>query len=305
MPSIGLPIACPPRRGFITAMGATLVLIGCVPQQAGQDVKPGPAQSGADSTVPALPPTPRPRPSAPALRHRPDRAHVVTAYAGRTPRVWGLEPRGVALRLPPETQALALTFDCCGGPGGSGFDRSLLTVLEANKVPATFFLNARWVRSNRSLTRQLAGNPLFEIANHGTTHRPLSVTGQAAYGIPGTTDAGQVYDEIMQAQAELSAVTGQAPRFFRSGTAHYDELAVQICRALGLVPVNFTINGDAGATYPAALVRDELLSAPQGSIIIAHANQPKAGTGAGVTAALPLMKQRGTRFIRLSDAPPP
>ncbi|MFE4541544.1 polysaccharide deacetylase family protein [Arthrobacter sp. NPDC056727] len=200
---------------------------------------------------------------------------------------------------------MALTFDCCGGPGGSGFDRSLLTALEANKVSATFFLNARWVRSNRSLTRELAANPLFEIANHGTTHRPLSVTGRAAYGITGTADARQVYDEIMGAQAELSAVTGRPPRFFRSGTAHYDDVAVEICRALGLVPVNFIVNGDAGATYPSAVVRDGLLSARQGSIIIAHANRPEACTGAGVAAALPLMKQRGARFIRLSDAPPP
>jgi peptidoglycan/xylan/chitin deacetylase (PgdA/CDA1 family) len=287
------------------AVGASLVLSGCVSTGASDARKPGPASSGgADQAVPGVRPAPAsPKASAPA-RRRPDREQLVPSFGGRTPRVWGLEPPGVTLMLPPETSAVALTFDCCGGPGGSGFDRSLLSALKANKVPATFFLNTRWVRSNLSLTRELAADPLFEIANHGTGHRPLSVTGESAYGIAGTADAGQVYDEIMGAQAELSAATGRTPRFFRSGTAHYDDVAVQICRTLGLVPVNFTVNGDAGATYPAAAVAAELLSAGQGSIIIAHANRPDAGTGTGVKAALPRMKDRGTRFIRLSDAPP-
>lgn len=242
--------------------------------------------------------------SAPTAPSRPDRDRIVSMFAGRKPRAWGLTPPGVALGLPKGTKSIALTFDCCGGPGGSGFDRSLLVALERHSVPATFFLNARWVRSNPALTRELAANPSFEIANHGTTHRPLSVTGQSAYGLAGTADPGMVYDEIMGAQAELTAATGSAPRFFRSGTAHYDEIAVEICRALRLVPVNFTVNGDGGATYPAPFVTGELLSARPGSIIIAHANMPEAGTGAGVAAALPRMTGQGTRFIRLSDAPP-
>jgi peptidoglycan/xylan/chitin deacetylase (PgdA/CDA1 family) len=197
-----------------------------------------------------------------------------------------------------------LTFDCCGGPGGEGFDRSVLSALVRHEVAATFFLNARWVRANPAVTRELAANPLFEIANHGTAHLPLSVTGRPAYGIAGTTHAGAVYDEIMGAQAELKAATGKVPRFFRSGTAHYDDVAAGICRALGLVPVNFTVNADGGATYPAATVMNELLSARPGSITIAHANRPESGTAAGLSAALPRMIAQGTTFIRLSEAPP-
>jgi peptidoglycan/xylan/chitin deacetylase (PgdA/CDA1 family) len=210
----------------------------------------------------------------------------------------------VALGLPIGTPAIALTFDCCGGPGGDGFDRSVLSALVRHEVAATFFLNARWVRSNPALTRDLAANPLFEIANHGTAHLPLSVTGRSAYGIGGTTDAGTVYDEIMGAQTELAAATGRVPRFFRSGTAHYDDVAAGICRALGLVPVNFTVNADGGATYPAATVASELLYARPGSIVIAHANRPESGTGAGLATALPRMAEQGTAFVRLSEAPP-
>ena len=131
-----------------------------------------------------------------------------------------------------------------------------------------------------------------------------TIYGYLNYSIAGTADAGMVYDEIMGAQAELTAATGRVPRFFCSGTAHYDDVAATICRALGLVPMNFTVNGDGGATYPAAAVAGELLAARPGSIIIAHANRPESGTGAGLGAALKGMAGQGSKFTRLSDAPP-
>ena len=298
--------ALPSRRAFFTSVGAAAVLSGCsstdhrtdVPASSDPAPSAGSRGSGCVGAVAVA------RSSAPATRTQPTRKDIVATFAGREARYWGLQPPGVALGLPKGSRAIALTFDCCGGPGGDGFDRTLLSTLERHRIPATFFLNARWARANPALTRDLAANPLFEIGNHGTNHRPLSVTGRSAYGIPGTADPGSVYDEIMGAQAELTTATGSAPRFFRSGTAHYDEVAVQICRALGLVPVNFTVNSDAGATYPAAVVTSEILSAGWGSIIIAHANRPEAGTCAGVTAALARMNARGTRFVRLSDAPP-
>lgn len=299
-----LLVSRPSRRSLFTAVGAAAVLGGCAASEREPEAAAGATQAPVVSERPGRRAGPSARPSAPAIQALPDRNAIVSAFAGRTPLAWGLEPPGVALSLPDGTPAVALTLDCCGGPGGDGFDPVLLSALQRHRVPATFFLNARWLRSNRALARDLAANPLFEIANHGTAHRPLSVTGMSAYGLVGTANAGMVYDEIMTAQAELAAVTGRVPRFFRSGTAHYDEVAVEICRALGLVPVNFTVNGDGGATYAAADVSTELLAARPGSIIIAHANRPEAGTGAGIAAALPRMIARGTTFMRLSEIPP-
>jgi peptidoglycan/xylan/chitin deacetylase (PgdA/CDA1 family) len=81
---------------------------------------------------------------------------------------------------------IALTFDACGGPGGS----------------------------------------VFELANHGTRHLPLSVTGRSAYGIGGTRDAGEVYDEVATNQVKLTRLLG-TPRYFRAGTAYSDDVAAQ------------------------------------------------------------------------------
>lgn len=198
---------------------------------------------------------------------------------------------------------MALTFDCCGGPGGNVLDQNVVRVLRDTGTAATFFLAGRWVRSNPGLTEELAGEPLFEIANHGTDHQPLSVSGASAYGISGTADAGAVYDEIIGAQRIIEEVTGETPKYFRPGTAHLDDVAAEITEALGLTVVNFNRNGDDGGTLSTHEVAERMLSMQPGDILLAHANQPNSGTAAGVLAALPQLQRQGVTFTRLSEVP--
>jgi peptidoglycan/xylan/chitin deacetylase (PgdA/CDA1 family) len=184
--------------------------------------------------------------------------------------------------------------------GGSGYDAALIDTLRATGTPATLFLNQRWVLAHPEVTAELAGEPLFEIANHGTLHLPLSVAGRSAYGIAGTAGPGEVYDEVIGNRRTLTEVTGVPPRFFRSGTAHYDDVAVQIAREVGETVVNFDVNGDAGATLAPQQVAAALQSAVPSSIVLCHMNQPGSGTARGVAAALPRLVDAGFRFVRLS-----
>lgn len=273
------------RRAVILA-GLGLTLAGC----AAKTQQTQPSQSPAVSSRPPGTAAPSPAPSPTSLPRQPPalptRDEIIERFAGQTPQQWGLDVPGVLSRLPADSGGAALTLDYCGGPGGSQTDHAILDLLRKHAVPATLFLNARWIESNPALAEELAEEPLFEIANHGTQHLPLSVTGGSAYGIPGTGGPGEVYDEIMVNTAMIADLAGKPPRFFRSGTAHLDEVAAQICLALGQTPAGFSINGDAGATYPSHVVTQELVRAQDGDIIIAHGNQPTAGTGAGLAAAL-------------------
>jgi peptidoglycan/xylan/chitin deacetylase (PgdA/CDA1 family) len=167
-------------------------------------------------------------------------------------------------------------------------------------VPATFFLNARWIQANPGPARALAENPLFELGNHGTRHVPLSVTGRSAYGIPGTANPAEVYDEVMASQEALHALTGRQARFFRPGTAFFDEVAVAIVRKLGLIPVSFTVNGDGGATYPSDTVFGEVSKAKSGDVIIGHGNHPGSGTAPGIARALPVLQSSARAPVRAS-----
>jgi len=214
------------------------------------------------------------------------------------PSEWGETVTGVRTRLADQT-AVALTLDACGGRGGNGYDASLIDTLREYEVPATLFMNARWVEANRHAFADLAADPLFEIANHGTDHRPLSVTGRHAYGISGTASAEAAIEEVLGCQRMLTEQTGTAPRFFRSGTAFYDDVAVRIVRQLGLEVAGYSILGDAGATLSANQVRDALLSTGGGEIVLLHMNHPSSGTGGGMAAAIPTMLERGTSFTTL------
>jgi peptidoglycan/xylan/chitin deacetylase (PgdA/CDA1 family) len=197
---------------------------------------------------------------------------------------------------------VALTFDACGGPGGTGYDARLVAALRKNRVPATLFLNARWIAANPGPSAELAADPLFELADHGTAHRPLSVSGRSAYGIPGTASIAAVYEELLSNRAQITRLAGSPGPWYRPGTAYYDEVAAELVRAVGLVPVNFSVNGDGGATFSPAQVAAEVGKARAGDIVISHLNRPGSGTAPGYEAALPRMLGAGTAFTVLSKA---
>ncbi len=140
-----------------------------------------------------------------------------------------------------------MSLDACGGPGGDGVDTELLAFLADEAVPATLFVNARWIEANSDVFDELVAEPRFEIANHGTEHRPLSVEGRSAYGIAGTASPEEVVAEVAGAQRRIAEATGLAPRHFRSGTAHDDDVALRIVRDLGLECVNYDVLGDASS----------------------------------------------------------
>ncbi|MFC5405384.1 polysaccharide deacetylase family protein [Cohnella soli] len=232
-----------------------------------------------------------------------DRQALVDRYEHMKPKQWGDKIAGVMTHLDTKDKVIALTFDACGGPHGNGYDKKLIDFLVQEHIPATLFVNARWIDANPKTFMDLAQNPLFEIENHGYEHRPLSVTGKAAYGIRGTKDASQVVDEISLNENKIAKLTGRKPLFFRSGTAYYDDIAVRIVHDLGLKAVNYNILGDAGATYNKKQVYKALMKAKSGSIVLCHMNHPEKETAEGVIKAIPDLEKAGFRFVLLSDYP--
>jgi peptidoglycan/xylan/chitin deacetylase (PgdA/CDA1 family) len=286
------------RRTVLTALAAG-ALAGCGrPAGLASDGRvasaapPAAAGSRAPGTVPRAVAA-----AAPGLT----RAQVVARFGHLKPHTWGFGGPGVVRGLHTSRRVIALTFDACGGPRGSGYDHALIGFLRRREVPATLFLNSRWIDANPAAFRRLAGEPLFEIANHGTRHLPLSVTGRSAYGIRGTQNAGEVYDEVERNQAKLARLLGVPPRLFRAGTAYSDDVAAQIVTAMADHLVTFSVNGDGGATFTPWQVSSTITAAPGGSIVLCHMNHPGSGTAQGIAAAVPRLMAFGYRFVRLSD----
>jgi len=229
------------------------------------------------------------------------KADIVQVYGGRVPREWGEALFGVRTGLATDQPVMALTFDACGGVFGSGYDVELINFLKREQVPATLFMNGRWIDCHWEDLRELSGNPLFEIENHGRMHKPCSITGRAAYGIPGTAGVADLVDEVEINARMITALTGRKPCFYRPGTAYCDEIGVQVVQKLGYEVAGYNVLGDAGATYTCDQVREALLTAPPGAIVLLHMNHPDSGTREGVMQAIPLLRQRGVRFVRLGE----
>jgi len=219
-----------------------------------------------------------------------------------SPRQWSETASGVKTRLDTSEPVIALTLDACGS-AGDGYDAELIDYLIKERVPATLFINARWIDKHPSEFLALARNPLFEIENHGMLHKPCSVNGRSIYGIKGTVNPAEVRSEVEGNALKIERLTGRRPRFYRSGTAYYDEKAVALVEKLGYQAVGFSVLGDRGATYSRQQVKDALVSARAGDIIIAHMNHPEKETAEGLIAGVALLKERALRFVRLDEYP--
>ena len=229
------------------------------------------------------------------------RKNIAVEFENQTPKQWGENVKGVKTKLFTNEKVIALTMDACGSPLGMGYDEKLINFLEQENIPATLFINARWINKNLSTLKKLSLNPLFEIANHGLEHKPASVNGKSIYGLNGTNSVEGLVDEIELNARKIESITHKRPKYFRSGTAYYDEVAVSVANKLNHQVVGFSILGDAGATFSAKKVKEAFLKAKKGEIAIIHMNHPESQTAIGTIEAIKELKKEGFRFVRLSD----
>lgn len=228
---------------------------------------------------------------------------IITTYHDVVPQQWGETVAGVKTHLATHDKVIALTFDACGSQHGMQHDTKITDFLIKEQIPATLFINARWIEPNMAAFQSLSANPLFEIGNHGYQHKPASVNGRSVYGITGTNSVAELVDEIELNAQKIELLTGKRPLFYRSGTAYYDEYAVQVAQKLRSTVAGFSVLGDAGATYSRQQVKQALLSATAGDIVILHMNHPESGTAEGLIDAIAVLKHRGFRFVQLSAIP--
>jgi len=229
------------------------------------------------------------------------KSEIVARFENIKPTEWSETAKGVVSAFQTDKKQIALTFDACGGSGGSGYDEKLIEYLKSENIPATLFINSRWIDANPETFKSLAANPLFEIENHGTLHIPCSVSGQSTYDIVGTKNASEAYDEIENNTLKITRLTGRKPLFYRAGTAFTDDVCPQIAAALGEKVVNYTITGDAGATYSAEQVKTAISKAEPGAIILMHMNHPEKDTAEGVISIIPELVSQGFEFVKLQD----
>jgi peptidoglycan/xylan/chitin deacetylase (PgdA/CDA1 family) len=208
---------------------------------------------------------------------------------------------GIMTKIVSPKKMVALTFDACGGPTGSGFDSALIGYLKKEKIKATLFVSGLWIEKNDSLFRTLCAEPLFEIENHGLSHRPCSVTVRSRYGIAGTDSVVAVFDEIELNARQIEFYANKKPAFYRPAAAAADEGCVSIARELKEKVITYDVlSGDAVPGVEAEVIAKNIVNKTKpGSIIIMHMNHPERNGFEALLKAVPELRKQGYAFVRL------
>jgi peptidoglycan/xylan/chitin deacetylase (PgdA/CDA1 family) len=225
-------------------------------------------------------------------------------FAHTTPGQWGEFVKGVDEELVTQKKIIAFTFDACGNKSNK-YNNELIDYLRKEKIPATLFVSGAWIDDNYNTFLELSKDTLFEIENHGLNHQPCSVNGESEYGIKGTPNVPDAFDEIEANERKIELLTGRRPLFYRSATAFTDEACARIAKLLNITIVSFDIlSGDAMPFVPAqSIVNNVIKNAKPGAIVIMHFNHPEWFLCDAMMEIIPSFRKKGYAFTRLKDYP--
>lgn len=190
------------------------------------------------------------------------------------------------------TNMIALTFDACPTSRQPSFADDFVRYLEGSATPATFFISGEWADANPDALARLNGKPFFEIALHGHRHPRLS-----------DASPEQIRAEIEDGRAALLRHGIRPAPFFRAPFGDNPPDLAAVARQSGVLAVM----GDGGLGDPdpnrtaPVMERDAIRWLQAGSVIILHVNGRGIATAETVAHLVPLLRERGYQFVRLSD----
>lgn len=215
----------------------------------------------------------------------------------------------VVNRVLTQDKVIALTFDADLTPkmesamrsGRSWCEHSILDILEHYKVSSTFFLAGKWMLMHPKETERIAGNPLFEIGNHGYSHAGFSaLSGQSArFYSEDTIDE----EEVMTAEKLLSKYPS-FKRCFRFPNMTLSRARVAFVRRLGYFVIEGNINRlDSYEKNPRVLAKRIIKKMTPGSIVVLHLHGGvhAPATGLALPEIITRAQKRGYRFVKLSE----
>ncbi len=210
---------------------------------------------------------------------------------------------------PRKGDLVALTFDADmtddmlarlrSGKVESYANVRIIDLLERGKVPATFFLTGKWVQRYPELTRRLAGNARFELANHTFGHQAFTA---GCYNLPRIPAAGMTQD-VAKTFKIIEGYGGRQTRYFRFPGLCHDRAALRALAGLGLTVVDGdVVSGDPFATDWRPIVKAVLSKVKPGSIVILHVTEANARfTDEALPHILQGLAERGLRPAPLSE----
>ncbi|MDG4810039.1 polysaccharide deacetylase family protein [Micromonospora sp. WMMD1120] len=175
----------------------------------------------------------------------------------------------------------------------------ILDLLERERVPATFFLTGKWVRRYPDVTRRIAGNPRFELANHTYGHAAFT---RDCYDLP-AQPVSELREDVARTFEVIAPYGGRQTRYFRFPGLCHDAAALEALAPLGVTVVDGdVVSGDPFARAWKPLVRAVLEHVRPGSVVIMHVTEANAPmTDEALPHILAGLRERGLVPAPLSE----
>jgi peptidoglycan-N-acetylglucosamine deacetylase len=198
-----------------------------------------------------------------------------------------LKPGTEYERLPTKEKVVALTFD---GAYDAGPLPSILATLQANDVPATFFLTGEFARDFPSAVKSIVAAG-YDIGSHSFSHPYFT-----------KISASEVASQLERTETQLSKAGAPDPHpLFRPPYGDRDAHVLALLRANGYVSIVWTIDTiDWDTATTAAQIKQRIQNKLQpGAIILMHIAGPK--TAGVLPEVIALLKERGYGFVGLRE----
>lgn len=274
---------------------------------------PGPANGTATSS-PTAPANGTPPPARGPVSAHPQpepgaSAGPPTATPGPPGATASDGPPVVISHGPSTGRRIALTFDANmtddmlrrldRGQARSYANVAVLDKLQAEHVPATFFLASKWVQRYPQLTRRIAADPSFELASHSYAHQGFTDSCYRLEALP-VADMAQ---DVIRSFDVLAPFGGRQTRYFRFPGGCYDAAALQAISPARCTVIQYdVVGGDPFNANSASIVTRVLGQAHPGAIVVLHITQDNAPrTADALPEIVSGLRGRGYELVTLSD----
>ncbi len=182
----------------------------------------------------------------------------------------------------------------------SFYDQDLIAYLTKDQVKATLFLTGLWIETYSDTAKELAKNPLFELANHSYSHKSFSGD---CYGLGEMSDE-EDKEEITKTQTLLKDVSGKDTKLFRFPGGCYSQTDLVSAKKAGVIPVQWDVVAHDGFNDDGeAIFHNVVDHVSNGSIIVMHMNgvpnEPQ--TAKVVPRIVEKLRAKGYTFVTVSE----
>lgn len=211
---------------------------------------------------------------------------------------------------PRDKRRIALTFDADMTPQmkydletgavASYFDWELINTLNETGTKSTLFLSGMWIESYLDEARELAKNPLFELANHSYSHPGFE---GSCFGL-NPVDPAEKLNELTKTQLLLKYLTGADNKLFRFPGGCYSPDDLKLLKYNNLIAIQWDTSGQDGFNNNAASVISNVLNnVRNGSIVVLHMNgyPNEPVTAKALPFIIAALRQQGYEFVTVSE----